>query len=210
MIVHLVRHGETAHNRDSLGLGREDALLTGLGRQQVQAVADALAAAPLTRVLSSPLGRALEMARLVAAPHGLEVEVRDELAELDVGETEGIPLSVLREKYAEFLAEWLGPNGASVRMPGGESLEDLAARVRPLIEELRGGSGEVVVASHNFVIRVFICEALGIPLAQFRSFAVDLASISTMTLGDRRVSVATLNDCCHLERLNLDPAQRSL
>lgn len=210
MIVHLVRHGETAHNRDSLGLGREDARLTELGLRQARAVADELASASLTRVLSSPLSRAREMAKLIAAPHGLEVEVRDELLELDVGETEGIPLAVLREKYAGFLAEWLGPNGPAVRMPGGESLEDLAARVRPIVGELRGGTGEAVVASHNFVIRVLICEALGIPLGQFRSFAVDLASISTMTLGDRRVSIAALNDCCHLERLNLDPAQRSL
>lgn len=210
MIVHLVRHGETAHNRDSLGLGREDARLTELGRRQAQAVADEMASASITRVLSSPLSRALEMAKLIAAPHGLEVEVRDELLELDVGETEGIPLAVLREKYAGFLAEWLGPNGPAVRMPGGESLEDLAARVRPLVGELRGGTGEAVVASHNFVIRVLICEALGIPLGQFRSFAVDLGSISTMTLGERRVSIAALNDCCHLERLNLDPAQRSL
>jgi len=210
VIVHLVRHGETAHNRDSIGFGRENVLLTDLGRRQAQAVADELSAAPLTRVLSSPLARAFEMAELIAAPHGIEVDVRDELIELDVGETEGIPLSVLRETHAAFLAEWMGPNGPAVRMPGGESLEDLAARIRPLIGELRGGTGEVVIASHNFVIRVFICEALGIPLGQFRSFAVDLASISTMTLGDRRVSIATLNDCCHLERLNLDPAQRSL
>lgn len=210
MIVHLVRHGETAHNRDSLGLGREDAQLTSLGRRQAEAVAEELATAQLTRVLSSPLSRALEMAKLIAAPHGLEVEVRDELLELDVGETEGIPLADLREQYAGFLAEWLGPNGPSVRMPGGESLEDLAERVRPLLDELRGGTGEAVIASHNFVIRVFICEALKIPLGQFRSFAVDLASISTMSLGDRRVSIAALNDCCHLERLNLDHARRSL
>ena len=210
MIVYLARHGETAHNRDGLGLGRADVPLTERGRCQAEAVAAELATRPITRVLSSPLTRALEMAKLIATVHSLEVEIRPELAELDVGDTEGVPILELRAKYADFLAEWLGPNVAAVRMPGGESLEDLAVRLRPLLAELRGGDSRAAIVSHNFVIKVFICEALGIPLAQFRGLTIDLASLSTLTLGDRRVSVGSLNDRCHLQALNLDPPQRSV
>lgn len=202
MILYLIRHGESEHNRDGLTLGRADVPLTPFGVLQVTALGDRLAHEPLDRVIASPLARARGTAEAVARPHGLAVELRDELLELDIGETEGLAFEEMRRKYAEFLREWLGPEAHRVRMPGGESLEELSMRVTPLVQELREAPDEAIaVVSHNFTIRAIICLLLGVELSAFRNMAIDLASLTTLQTRGSRVTVRSLNDTCHLQGL---------
>ncbi|MGK2966882.1 MAG: histidine phosphatase family protein [Tepidiformaceae bacterium] len=204
MILYLVRHGETAHNRDGLGLGREDVALTALGELQAAAVARRLAGEPIVRILTSPLQRAGAVARAIGAARGVEVEVADELLELDVGETEGMTFPAMRETYAGFLKEWGGPDGHAVRMPGGESLVDLERRAGTLVDRLiAGGDGPAVaLVTHNFVLRVLICRLLGVGASGFRSLTVDLASVSAVQVEGARVSVLYINDTCHLDGID--------
>ena len=212
MILHLIRHGETQHNKDGVGLGREDAPLTELGREQVRAVAERFRTSRLDAVLSSPLRRAFDTAEAVAEAHGLIVEPREALLELHVGDTEAMPFAEVRQRWPEFAEQWIGPKVADAVMPGGESLRQLAHRLAPLIDEFRARPAEdaVAVVSHNFVIKVLLCELLGMDLGSFRAFDVGLASVSTVSLRGPRTAVVTLNDTCHLHGLNLDPAQRRL
>jgi len=196
--IFLVRHGETAFNRDGLGLGREDVPLTELGLRQADALAARFERIGIQRVVSSPLQRAAFIAEGIAARHGLVVESREELTELDVGATEGLPFAEMRRQFPEFLAEWAGPNGWQARMPDGESIEDVADRVEPLVTELLNFEGRAVVVSHNFVVRVMFCRLLGLSAAQFRSLNVDLASVTSLVAAGPRVSVAMVNDRCHL------------
>ena len=204
MRLHLVRHGETAHNRDGLGLGRADAPLTEHGRRQAEAAVERLAREPLARVLTSPLGRAEAIARPLAERAGAPLEVRAELIELDVGETEGLPLAEIAERFPAFVAAWRGPDAATAEMPGGESLAQLAARLEPLAAELSAlpdDGDDVAVVSHNFVLRLLVCRLLGLEPAAFRAFALDLASLSTLSLRRGRAVVERLNDRCHLGAL---------
>lgn len=212
MIVYLIRHGETRQNRDGVGLGRYDAVLTETGNAQARALGERLSGRRLDHVLASPLKRALETAEAVAAPHMLRVEPRDALLELDIGKTEGMAFPAVRERYPEFAEQWLGPGVAEAIMPGGESLRQLAQRLEPIIDELRGhGAHEAAaVVSHNFVVKTLLCRLLGVELSNFRAFEVGLASLSTLSLRGHRTTVMALNDTCHLDRLSLDPARRSL
>lgn len=211
MILYLVRHGETAHNRDGLGLGHADPPLTELGRAQAAALGARLAEVPVSRILSSPLTRAMETARAIAGERGIPLETRTELIELDAGQADGVPLAELRHSHPEFLHAWMGDAPADVPMPGGESLRDLARRLEPLTAELRhGGDGHVVAVSHNFVIKTLVCELLGVDLHRFRAIATDLAGLSTISITHRGASVAALNDCCHLQHLNLELGSRSV
>lgn len=212
MNLYLVRHGETAHNRDGVGLGRRDEALTSLGRAQAAAVAGRFAAVKLDQVLASPLSRASDTARAIAAGKGLSVEVRDELIEMDVGLTEGMAFPAVREQFPEFVAGWAGPEVAKAVMPGGESLEDVASRLAPLIRYLHESSpdSDVAVVSHNFVVKVLLCSLLNVELSSFRAFEIGLASVSTLFLRGARVNVVGLNDTCHLASLYLDPARRSV
>lgn len=202
MILYLVRHGETAHNRDGLGLGRADVPLTTHGALQAARLGQQLAGSPITRVYASPLARALLTAEAVAGPHGLTVETRDGLLELDIGETEGLPFAEIRARYPEFLAQWTGTDGFSARMPGGESMADLAARLAPFAQELRKlDLPAVAVVSHNFVARVLLCHLLGIELSAYRSFVLGLAAYCTLDVRDGRVMVVNINERCHLDAL---------
>lgn len=210
-IIHLVRHGETEFNRDGRGLGRGDVPLTELGEQQALAVAAAFDGKPVSRILSSPLRRARNVAEAVAATTGVPVEVTETLTELDVGETEGLRFADMRAQFPEFIREWAGPHGVDTPLPSGERVRDVAIRLEPLIEELRAlEEGEVVLVSHNFALKALLCALLEVPLENFRAFQVDLASISVVSVRHGRVAVRRLNDVCHLDALNLANPARSV
>ncbi|MGE5597446.1 MAG: histidine phosphatase family protein [Hyphomicrobiales bacterium] len=211
MNLHLLRHGKTTYNRDSLGLGRMDVGLTRLGEAQSLAAARRLAREPITRVFSSPLRRARFMADEIAAARGIEVEIRDELIEMDVGHTEGLTYAAMHERHADFMRAWTRPGFETVRMPGGESLAGVAERLRPFAADLRAlDEPAVAVVSHNFITKLLICELLGLQPAAFRAVAVDVASMCTFVLRNGRVSVAALNDSCHLDSLNVNEETGSL
>jgi broad specificity phosphatase PhoE len=92
-VITLTRHGQTALNRGGRLQGRVDAPLSDFGRAQARALADALASQPVARVVSSPLGRARATAEVIAARHGIGIEVDDRLIELDYGEWDGVALA---------------------------------------------------------------------------------------------------------------------
>ena len=112
----LVRHGETAWNRDGVVQGRKDIELSELGRQQAELVALALKDEPIEGIYSSPLKRALETARAVARYHQAPPEVDACLMELDAGELDGLTYQEMRSGYSEFLKEWARDAGP-VKLP---------------------------------------------------------------------------------------------
>lgn len=203
MRIFLVRHGETAHNRDGLGLGRDDVELTARGLLQADAVASRLAREDVGAVYASPLQRAGVLAARIAAPHRLPIAERRELIELDVGATEGLPFSEIHGRHPEFLAQWRGPDSLSAVMPGGESLADVNGRLAPFLDEIvqLPDMEAVAVVSHNFVIRLAICHLLGVEPRHYRSFIAGLASISVIAVDGSQRSVESLNDTCHLSAL---------
>jgi broad specificity phosphatase PhoE len=209
--IYLVRHGETAFNRDGRGLGRSDVALTDLGERQAEAVGRAFSGVPVAHIYSSPLVRARRVAEEIGRVAEVPVETREELTEMDVGETEGFDFAHMRAAFPEFIRAWAGPQAVDIPLPGGESLREVAARLAALAAGLRGvADGGIVIASHNFVIKALLCSLLDVPLENFRAFQVDLASISELSVRNGRVSVRRLNDVCHLDALNLAPAARSV
>ncbi len=202
MIVHLVRHGETDHNREGLTLGRSDVPLNEFGRRQAAALGARFAGQPLGAIYASPLIRAQETARAIAGERDIPVYIRDELVEMDVGETENITFAELREQYPDFLREWGGDSPELARMPGGETLAEVSHRLDPFLTDLRAITHDhIAVVSHNFVLKLILCRLLDLELGSFRTFSTDVASLSTVVLREGRVSIRVLNDRCHLHAL---------
>lgn len=201
----LIRHGETESNRKHLTLGREDVPLNEKGRRQAATLVSALAAVPADAIYASPLRRAVETALPLAGALGLEVRTDDDLTEMDVGEMEGLSPGELRERHGDFLREWISPRAGSLRIPGGESLQDVQDRAWAAVQRLqtRHPTDTVVVVTHNFTIHVILCRALGLPLASFRRLRHDLAATAVLDLRDDRAVVISLNDTCHLEAQGL-------
>ncbi|MFQ5381396.1 MAG: histidine phosphatase family protein [Dehalococcoidia bacterium] len=203
MNLYLIRHGETAYNRDGVGFGRSDVPLTDLGRRQAEATGRRLEGAAVEAVYSSPLQRARATADLLAAAAHREVLVDERLIELEVGETEGLPFTELRERYPDLLRRWAGPDGHNVRLPGGESIADLYGRVADFMESLTHSEAKkIAIVSHNFVLRVMLCHLIGLPISEFRRVSVDLSSLSIFDWTPERTFVRTINDRCHLDGLD--------
>ena len=159
----LVRHAETEESARGRCYGRLDVRLSQRGLQQAEALAASLAGLGLAAVYASPLARALDTARPIAAAHGLEPSVLDALAELDFGEVEGLRVDEMEAERPELFRAWMDDT-AQVRFPGGEGLADLRGRVLPALVEIRARHERqaVAVVVHGGVIRVVLADALGL------------------------------------------------
>ncbi len=199
MII-LVRHGETAANAGGLLQGRSDQGLTERGRQQSAAVAAALAGALKegATIVTSPLRRARETAEAFSRP----AVVDERWIELDYGEFDGRNALDLRSSLRQG---WNDPEWAP---PGGESLADVARRVSAACEELAAAesSQDVIVVTHVSPIKATTAWALGTgPEVAWRMF-VDVASVTTVTIGaDGLPLLTSFNQTAHLSRVSRRP-----
>lgn len=196
-----MRHGETDSNNAGIALGRADVPLNATGLAQVQRLATALACEPLRAVYTSPLQRTRQTAEAIADPHGLKPAIDDRLIEMDVGEMDGLALADVRQRYPEFVAGWLGPEGHLEPMPGGESLAQVKDRAWPAILDLALTHADetISVVTHNFVILSVLATALGMDLGGFRRLKQGLAAVSLVDVTRDHAQVLRMNDTCHLE-----------
>lgn len=148
--LHLIRHGETDGNRVSY-IGRSDLALNAVGLAQAETVKETLTNIHIDRIYSSPLLRAQQTAQPLADARNLPVILDPDLMEIDFGLLEGKPKSQqglnLRKAH---LTEPL---------PGGESLEQLGARVVRFLDRLPGDAGNVAIFGHYWTNRV-LCALL--------------------------------------------------
>ena len=168
----LVRHGRTplteAH-QISGGTG-DDPSLSELGRADAKAVAQLISSfgrggtfahvpAP-TAVVSSPMNRTLETAKIIAESLSVEVSVEEHLREISFGDWDGHTNDEVKRLWPEVFASWRG--SWELSPPNGESLAVFDARIREVRESLltKFAGKTVVVAAHVMPIRGFIGLAL--------------------------------------------------
>jgi len=186
--LYLLRHGATDFNRAEpprLQGRRFDLPLSEEGLEQARAAGRRLAAEPLNAVYTSPLLRARQTARAIAAPHGLTTEPVEELIEVDVGDWEGRSWEEIAQTDAE--AYRLFTADASIHpYLGGENLAVVLDRVLPALERLMAENlGRLIVAvAHNVVNRVYLSHLLGMSLAR----AIFDQADRTVVLNDRSVA----------------------
>jgi broad specificity phosphatase PhoE len=167
--VVLVRHGETEWSAALRHTGRTDVPLTPAGEEQAGAVGEALRGREFALVLSSPLRRALDTARLA----GFEPQVRNELAEWDYGEYEGRKTAEIRETVPDWTIWRFGA-------PGGESPEEVGARADRALREIVQVEGDVLAFAHGHVLRVLCARWLELEPQHGRLFALDSGTLSTL------------------------------
>ena len=113
--------------------GQLDVPLRPSGREAAEALARRLSGVRVDRIISSPMLRALETAQFVA--RGRPVEVDERLRELDYGRWEGLTYAEVEAHDPELRTRWEHDPG-STHSPGGESGDDVAARVLGFLVEL--------------------------------------------------------------------------
>ena len=195
----LLRHGQTEMSIDKRFSGASDPPLTDVGLAQAAAAAARLARCEAVAVVSSPLLRTRETARLVADALGLEVQVEEGLRETDFGDWEGYTFSEVRKKWPRELDAWLG--STAVSPPFGESFDATATRVRQARDRVISSylGQTVVVVSHVTPIKTLLRFALDAPPSALYRLHLDLTSLSQVLWhADGSAVVRSMNDTGHL------------
>jgi broad specificity phosphatase PhoE len=187
--IWLVRHGETEWARLGRHTGRTDVALTKTGREQARALGRRLARTRFSLVLTSPLSRAAETARL-AGFDGVAV-VEPDLREWDYGALEGRLTAEIREVYPDW-SIWTGP------WPEGETVAEVGARADRVLIRIRAADGDVLVFSHGHLLRVLAARWLGLHPASGSLFALSTATVSILGWDRENPVIETWNEDCHL------------
>jgi broad specificity phosphatase PhoE len=205
MLLYLVRHGESTYNAEGRIQGQADVPLSELGRRQSEAVAEALRAQPVDAVYSSPLRRALETARLIAAPHNLLVRTDARLAELNVGVFQDRLRSELAETHPTELARWLDGD-EDFAIPGGESRRQLAERGCAALRAIAAaGDSSAVVVTHGGLLSATLRSLLDLPQA-LPPFSLHNGGISRLSVDAQgRLTLLALNETEHLKCVGFFP-----
>ena len=200
--IYLVRHGQTAWNKEEIFRGRTDVRLDERGLRQAELVGQYFRGVEIHGVFSSPLSRAWQTAEKVAEFHNLKVHPLQGILDMSFGNWEGRPHQEIRESDSKTYRQWV-ETPHLVRLPGGESLDDVRMRAMSAMEEvIRNHPGKtLVLVTHRVVNKVLICSILGLDNSHFWQITQDTTAINLIQHRDGKYVLSLLNETCHLKPL---------
>jgi probable phosphoglycerate mutase len=170
-VVFLVRHGETEWSLSGQHTGVTDIPLTEKGCRAAQLLEPVLSEMQFALVLASPLQRARKTCEL--AGFGDRMQIDPDLVEWNYGEYEGLT----PEQICRSAPGWMI---FSDGCPGGESPEQVGARVDRVIAKVRAVADRVALFAHGHVFRVFAARWIGLPPTHGRHFLLDTSSLNVL------------------------------
>lgn len=178
----LIRHGQTDWNVEGRYQGQADIPLNANGLRQATELAGRLNGAPFDAIFSSDLLRTRQTAEALAEHCQLDVQLDVRLREIHQGEWEGKLVKDMIAAHPKARAEFLQDPFAA-RAPGGESVGEVAVRVRAAVEEIAAAypQGRVLVISHGLSIATLLCAVRGVDLTNVYDLIPDNASPSIVT-----------------------------
>jgi len=165
----LTRHGETVWHAENRYAGASDVALTRRGHQQAEALAAWAGTAGLLALWCSPLARARDTAAAVARATGLQPRVDPRLRELDFGQGEGHTIAEMERLWPDRVAAFRA-DPVEGHLPGGEDPRAAADRGAACIRDIARAhpGGRVLVVAHTTLLRLVLCQLLGLPLPGYR------------------------------------------
>jgi len=235
MNILLVRHGETAWNREGRYQGRTDIPLSPDGERQVRTLGDRLRHLPIAVAISSPLSRARATAEAILAARASALPPPDDgtpavtgvhsvpsleldtgLLEISHGGWEGKLASDVALSHAEMFGVWkTAPGRHSPAGPGAETLGDVEARAWPVLERafarLGAPDDTLLITAHDAVNRVLLCRIIGLPLERVWSFRQSPAALNVLSGPSlSQLQLVRLNDSEHSTPLLREAQHRAL
>jgi broad specificity phosphatase PhoE len=245
----LVRHGESEFIVEGRFQGQAETPLSAVGRQQAERVAARLAhpqaspalplpAGPPVEIVHSPLIRTTETADTIARAMADELAFArpipsrpdDGFLEIGQGEWEGLHRSEIEARWGGVLATWRR-RPLEAWAPGGESIADVQARLRPSVRELlgrlaaEGSPGTLdrpqvagyhdpatagpwsIVVGHDGIFKVLLLTLFDLPLDRFWMWSFDLCGIGIIEFRGGRALIRAMNLTEHLAPLLDEAAQ---
>jgi broad specificity phosphatase PhoE len=170
--VCLIRHGETEWSLNGRHTGTTDIPLTENGRNVARLWKPVASQQTFALVMTSPLQRARETCELAGL--GQQAEVDNDLREWNYGEYEGLTIKQIQAQRPSWLIFTDG-------CPGGESPDQIQARIDRVIKKVRAVEGNVALFSHGHFLRCFGARWLGLRAEEGRFFLLDPATVSVLS-----------------------------
>lgn len=169
--IFLIRHGETPWSLSGQHTGNTDMALTERGERQAAMLGERLRSQRFSAVFTSPLQRARRTCELAGL--GGTAQIEQGLREWNYGEYEGLTSKQIRAKRANWDVFRDG-------CPGGESPQQMSARVDGVIALLRALSGTVAVFSHGHCLRSLAVRWIELPIVNGRNFGLAAGAVSQL------------------------------
>lgn len=190
----LIRHGENEYVKTGKMAGQlPDVHLNERGRKQAAELAEALKKVPLKAIYASPLERAVETAEPIAEGRKLEIQLRPQLMDSDIGKWHGRTLKQVRR-----IKKWKIVQQAPSRFtfPEGESFLETQTRIASCLDEIVASHKPkdiVAVVFHADPIKLAVAHYLGMPLDHFQRLACDTASVTVLYVSETGAHLVKLN-----------------
>jgi broad specificity phosphatase PhoE len=165
-------------------------------------VANTLASQIVAAVYASPLERARASAAVIANPHRLPVTIGPAFREMAFGEWEGLTREEVAARFPADYERWrTAPQ--LLRVAGGETVAEVAGRVRAGVSELHEAhaGATIVLVSHAVVIRLIVLDALGLGHERLWSVDATPAGITEIEYEPGWATVHRMNTLAHLEAI---------
>ena len=193
--VIFVRHGKADFPHDRLYCDeREDPPLAEEGLVQAQHAAASLENQGIDLIYSSPMLRTRTTADLIAKKSNTSVLLDSRLKERPFGIWDGLYFDEVSRDYPDQFQEWKR-DPVSFVPEGGETITAHRERVcGALAEIINNHRGQrIVVVSHVGPIRMWITDALGMPLIAYRRLTIDYASMTRIDYGAKQNNLVYMN-----------------
>lgn len=208
----LTRHGYVQGIEPERFRGREPLELTEHGRAQAAAVARRIADGfRVRKIYTSPMKRCVDTGAAIAKASGAAAEIYDDLNDIDYGAWQFNTLASAKTADPDLFAAWFA-TPQLVRFPGGESLQDVAARAGNVLRFVlaRHPRDTIVLVGHDSINRVLLLQLLGLPLVAYRRVAQSPCCLNEIDVdgGSDHVCIVRLNETHHLNKLAARAAAR--
>jgi len=149
------------------------------GRREAERTAQRLVPHHLDWIVASPLQRTVETAETIARRRGLEVRQDERFIEWALGPWEGMRIEDIQARYPDQWRTWR-ENPIALRLPGAETLEQVADRMETAFMERLDRGGDGVIVSHQDPLAALLCRLIGMPLANIRALEIGTGSVSVV------------------------------
>jgi broad specificity phosphatase PhoE len=200
--IYLVRHGQTAWNKEEIFRGRSDVPLNETGLREAELAAEFFRGLEIRAIYSSPLSRASQTAGKIAGVLSLEVEPLEGIVDMSFGVWEGRPLREIKASDGDRYRQWQ-EEPHRLRLPGGETLDEVRKRSMAALEAVIRGHGEeaVVLVTHRVINKVILCAVLGLDNSHFWQLSQDTTAINLIQFRHGKYYLLLMNESCHLKPL---------
>ena len=198
-VILLVRHGETAWNRDKIFRGTYDIPLNDTGQAQAKLLVKILKKRKIAAAYSSPLSRAYQTAQISLSEHNIEPAIEERLTDINYGDWTGKQDCEVAKQWPKEHNVW-STEPQKAHIPGGELLKTVFDRAFGAMEEIaaRHKGQTVAIFAHRVVNKVLVLGALGLGLSHFKFIIQDNCCINEFVRNEAGYLIRGVNNTSHI------------